>query len=156
MEVDMDSVINSIFCYGFHDTNINYIIINNDEITIYFDGGLYCLDNNKNEDKLIPKLKMIIKTELFYERTDAGNNMNVWDSRHGDLDLDYFLKKVKNKSFGIDNLYYSSFNNSILIDGNNSILIDGFFDDESNMENGIIHKMLLLIENCKSVKYSKQ
>ena len=152
----MDSVINSIFCYGFHDTNINYIIINNDEITIYFDGGLYCLDNNKNEDKLIPKLKMIIKTELFYERTDAGNNMNVWDSRHGDLDLDYFLKKVKNKSFGIDNLYYSSFNNSILIDGNNSILIDGFFDDESNMENGIIHKMLLLIENCKSVKYSKQ
>lgn len=51
----MDSVINSIFCYGFHDTNINYIIINNDEITIYFDGGLYCLDNNRNEDKLIPK-----------------------------------------------------------------------------------------------------
>lgn len=41
MEVNMDSVINSIFCYGFHDTNINYIIINNDEITIYFDGGLY-------------------------------------------------------------------------------------------------------------------
>ena len=148
MEVNMDSVINSIFCYGFHDTNINYIIINNDEITIYFDGGLYCLDNNRNEDKLIPKLKMIIKTELFYEGTDAGNNMNVWDSRHGDLDLDYFLKKVKNKSFGIDNLYYSSFNNSILI--------DGIIDDESNMENGIIHKMLLLNENCKSVKYSKQ
>ena len=141
----MTDILKSIFCYGFHDTDINSITIKDDEIIIYFSDGLYTLDSEKNENKLLHNLRMIVKTKIFHKGTDATDNINVWDSRYGDVDTIDFLNKLLTSQFGIDNLYYSPFNSTILI--------DGFYNNESNFEKGISQKIIILIENCLSVQY---
>ena len=88
---------------------------------------------------------MIVKTIIFHEETDATDNINVWDSRYGDVDTIDFLNKLLTSQFGIDNLYYSPFNSTILI--------DVFYNNESNFEKGISQRIIILIENCLSVQY---
>jgi len=143
----MEDILNNVFSYGFHDTDIDNIIIENNEIILCFDKGLYTLDENNNEDKLVLGIKMIITVELFNECGDASDNINVWESKNGDLNLKNVLKKISKSSFGIENLYFSSFNNSILI--------DGYYNNESNFRKGINHKMLIVIENCIKIRYER-
>ena len=47
-----DTMINNLFKYGFHDTDVNDIKIEGNSIILYFDDGIYILDKFNNETNL--------------------------------------------------------------------------------------------------------
>ena len=105
-----------IIKYGFHDTNFNSITIKNNEVILYFENGIYKLDEKGNERELIPSSKVCFKID---SRFSIEQILLFNDITNGIKDIDYstFKKMMKNKSYGIHNLYFSNFSNSVLIDG---------------------------------------
>lgn len=112
----MDNLFNEIFKYGYHDCKITQMQIKKDSIELFFD-GLYELDLSGTETNFIPKIKMIIKLDVNH--FNASNYIDIWvyGKKNQNLDINEFFDIYDNCYLSVLNLYYSDFNDEILIVG---------------------------------------
>ena len=132
-----DTMINNLFKYGFHDTDVNDIKIEGNSIILYFDDGIYILDKFNNETNLSKPISMNIKIDNKYFKTIDVIEIREIFPKYRSLDFKALKKYLKNDKLGINNVYYSNFNSTVLI------------------ECGIGEKILLIfIEECLDVNYN--
>ena len=107
--------VNKIFKYGFHDTYIDLINISDEFIDLFFKNGLYELDENGTETVLTLPIKMrVFINNKYFIGTDVCTVEKVYPS-YKSIDLDDFLKIITNKLIDVDNVFYSRFNQTILL-----------------------------------------
>ena len=130
-------MINNLFKFGFHDTDVNDIRIEENSIILYFNEGIYILDEFNNETNLSKPISMNIKIDNKYFKTIDVMEIREISPKHCSLDFKTLKKYLKKDKLGISNVYYSNFNNTILI------------------KCGISEKIFLIfIEECLEVNYN--
>ena len=105
----MNNIFEKLLQYGFHDTYITAIEIGTFEIKLEFKEGIYLLDESGRERNLSKSLMIIKKI-----------NSSFVDTPKDVLEIREYVNKMKYLEyfkFEILMLYYSNFNNSILIEG---------------------------------------
>lgn len=114
----MNNIFEKLLQYGFHDTDITAIEIESFEIILEFKNGIYLLDENGRERNLSKPLKIIFKINSTFVNTPrAVFEIREYVKKLKYLDYSTFEKYFQKDKFGILMLYYSNFNNSILIEG---------------------------------------
>lgn len=114
----MNNIFEKLLQYGFHDTYITAIEIGTFEIRLEFKERIYLLDESGRERNLSKPLQIILKINSTFIDTPK----DVFEIREYVKNLKYleysiFEKYFEKDKFGILMLYYSNFNNSILIEG---------------------------------------
>ena len=105
--------------YGLHDTTINKIISNKTGIELYFESGVYLLDEQGRETELSDPCRMVISINRF-DSTQMFEHITVTKIRKSkatEMNFSDFLKLVEKNVFEIDMDYYSFFGHSILLKG---------------------------------------
>ena len=105
--------------YALHDTKINNIVSNNEEIELYFAEGIYLLGEEGKEAELSDPCRMLITINGFncskpYEHITV---IKAKKSKVTEIDFADFIKLVEENSFDIDIDYYSFFGAAILLKG---------------------------------------
>ena len=118
----MHNIFEKLLQYGFHDTHITKIEIEAFEIRLEFKKGIYMLDESGREQFLSKPMQIIFKiNSTCVGMAQDAFEIREWSKKLKHLDYSTFEKCFKKDDFGILMLYYSNFNNSILIEG-------GFFN----------------------------
>ena len=137
----MSTLYDSIFKYGYHDSVLTSIKTENNTFCLFFEQGLYTYTSDGNEDDKTGPIKMFI--EIDNELT--GNIMDVVSvvkyNRRGRhfIDAEDFINNAKIKDLTIFDLYFSRFDNTIMI--------EAFWKDSD---------YLIRIEECKNVFYKTE
>ncbi len=134
----MNNLVDKIFSFGFHDTEISGIDCKESSVYLYFYKGLYLLDNAGKEIELSNPITMRIDIDPRYICNSIHDLIEITEFNNQERDVDFlsFKKAIDNSSFEIHMAYYSRFNNSILFDG-------------SVKDRHIV----FIIENCLDVSY---
>ena len=101
-------MINNLFKYGFHDTDVNDIKIEGNSIILYFDDGIYILDKFNNETNLSKPISMNIKIDNKYFKTIDVIEIREIFPKYRSLDFKALKKYLKNDKLGINNKYLLS------------------------------------------------
>ena len=134
----MNQIMNKLYEYGLHDTAITRIKTETNKIVFFFANGIYKLNNLGKELFLTEKCSLIITV-------DSNISLNVFNM----IDVQSFSCKgrkfvdsenietlVQNEKLEVHNVYYSCFNNTVLLD---------VYDSKESY--------LIRIENCKNIEY---
>ena len=113
----MNKIYEEFFKYGFHDTEISSIIIEEFKVKINFDKGLYLLDVNGKETVLSEPMVLILNINPSTESIE--NNFDIREYGQKDIYVEFkdFQKYLNAEPFSISMNYYSEFSKSILFDG---------------------------------------
>lgn len=105
--------------YGLHDTQFNNIILSENGLTLTFNSGIYILDQSHKECNLTKQCELIIKIMRFSStRLYEHLEVNVYKkNKFYEVDFFDFIEIVEKNHFNIDDVFYSSFSDSILIKG---------------------------------------
>lgn len=114
----MNNIFEKLLQYGFHDTDITAIEIGTFEIRLEFKKGIYLLDESGRERNLSKPLQIILKiNSTFIDTPQDVVEIREYVKKMKYLEYSTFVKYFEKDKFGILMLYYSNFNNSILIEG---------------------------------------
>ena len=128
----MNKIYDALFKYGLHDTSISNLIIDNFSVSFQFNEGVYILDATNKETIKTDKIYLKIYVENFAEE-NIFQHLSCRFFKRGkilELGIDEFINKIKPLHNFIINVYYSEFNNELLIMGS----LDGY-DYEFIIEN---------------------
>lgn len=139
----MINLFEKIFKYGYHDTSISNIKLEKNKIILEFKNGIYTLDDRGKEVELTKSLSMIISLDLKFE--SIYNQIDIWNTSLGSVNLVSFIREFKTRTFEIDNVFYSM--------SDSVFMIDGLFDDEYSMINGVMQHTMIYINLCDSVEF---
>ena len=105
-----------IFSYGLHDTYINKINLKNDKLEMEFYNGVYNLDINGTETTLTKSAKLIVTIDK--RNKNIKNLIEIIQTvpTHKHLSIDRLIKMIEINTLDVNKVYYSSFNNTILLD----------------------------------------
>ena len=110
----MNLLFDSIFKYGYHDSVLSCIEIQSESVILIFEDGVWNLDNDGKEISKTRSVQLIINLNMMYISTplDAFEIYTIGkSSRYLDID-DLIGGKI---SFKISNVFFSKFNNTLLI-----------------------------------------
>lgn len=114
----MNNIFEKLLQYGFHDTYITAIEIGTFEIRLEFKEGIYLLDESVRERNLSKPLQIILKiNSTFIDTPKDVFEIREYVKKLKYLEYSIFENYFEKDKFGILMLYYSNFNNSILIEG---------------------------------------
>lgn len=114
----MNNIFEKLLQYGFHDTYITAIEIGTFEIKLEFKEGIYLLDESGRERNLSKSLMIIMKiNSSFVDTPKDVLEIREYVNKMKYLEYLTFEKYFEKDKFEILMLYYSNFNNSILIEG---------------------------------------
>lgn len=113
----MNNIINTLFQYGYHDTEITLIESFENTIILYFNNGLYFLDESGKETSLSSPLKIIIEINKKCNSLDYAVEIRELGKKMKYLDFKVFKSYFSKGSFGIAMAYFSNLGNTILFDG---------------------------------------
>ena len=119
------NIIKNLFRYGFHDTTADFIRLRENQVEIFFSNGIYELDYSGREVKLTPKVEMQIKVDTRFCRLEDMIEVREIFPKYKKIRI-HDIEKGSKYRMDINNIYYSRFNNTILLDctiGNSDILI---------------------------------
>ena len=113
----MSLIFDKIFEYGYHDAELTFI--DNEEmiLKLYFETGLYNLDAQGVELELSKPIFLCLKINSKFKCID--NIIEIVDlSSKKNIYIEYkdFQRLLKKDCCPISNLYFSGFNETILID----------------------------------------
>lgn len=114
----MHYLVGQLFQYGLHDTEVTEILINDNKIKFVFFNGVYYLDRTGREVSLTPKCIFCITVNTLYgsNSIDCVEIQVITSQKLCFLEFDDLTRYLKNDSLIIQNIYYSRFNDSVLID----------------------------------------
>lgn len=108
-----------LYKYGLHDCEIDKISIDDNSILLTFNSGVYILDGNRKETIKTSTCKLHIILAL--KNTELLEQCVVINLIHRnkikEVELNEFFNIISNSKLNIENNYYSSFNDSIMIEG---------------------------------------
>ena len=115
----MNKVYEALTQYGLHDTKIDRIILDGNSIVFEFDNGVYSLSAFGKEMELTGKcrLKIAIDIAAIAELENYVNIRRSFRNRTKELKINELTGLVDKYGFNVDNLYFSAFNNEVLIVG---------------------------------------
>lgn len=113
----MNKVFSEIFKYGFHDTEITSISIDKNDIQIFFENGLYLLDDSGKETTLTGSIILILSIESSFNEIENCFEIREFGKKIKYVDIQWFQNQLKREPYSISMHYYSKFNDSILFDG---------------------------------------
>ena len=113
--------IKKIYEYGFHDTCVTDIEVDESQINLIFAGGVYKLDIYGKEDSLTKKFILKLKFGCEYNLNIFDNIDIIFISKKGRrfIDSENIESIIKNENLIVQNIYWSNFNNIILIECGN-------------------------------------
>lgn len=115
----MNKVYEALTQYGLHDTKIDRIILDGNSIIFEFNDGVYGLSASGKEIALTGKCSLKITADIA-ATPELENYVNVCRSlknRTKELTITELTELVDKYGFNVDNLYFSAFNNEVLIVG---------------------------------------
>lgn len=114
----MSILFDEIFRFGYHDTELSSIIIEGRTVMLFFKDGLYNLDSNGVElDKSKPITLNLEIGSVYGEIYLLVEAIDFSYKKDRYIEYNELRKLIQKKQFPIHNLYYSRFNNTILIEG---------------------------------------
>ncbi len=115
----MNNVFEPLFQYGFHDTEFSSIEIDGTEIKLYFNEGIYLLDETSNETQLSKSAIVVLKVALqpFIEQVEKQIEVKTCDEKVEEVEYSQLKKDLKKQPFEVFSVYFSPFNNTVLITG---------------------------------------
>ena len=115
----MNKVFDALMQYGLHDTKIDRITPEGNSIVFEFDNGVYSLSASGKEIALTGKCSLKITADIA-ATAELENYVNIRRSlknRTKELTITELTELVDKYGFNVDNLYFSVFNNEVLIVG---------------------------------------
>lgn len=115
----MNKIFDALTQYGLHDTKIDRITLEGNSIIFEFDNGVYGLSASGKEMALTGKCSLKITVDIA-STAELENYVNVCRSlknRTKELTITELTELVDKYCFNVDNLYFSVFNNEVLIVG---------------------------------------
>lgn len=118
----MCKIIQKLHKFGFHDACITGIEVDKSQICLVFLNGVYKLDVHDKETSLTKKcvLKIIFKKEYNFDIFNVIDIVFVSKKGRRFIDSEDILSIAKNENLIVQNIYWSDFNNTILIECGNS------------------------------------
>lgn len=113
----MNLIFDKIFEYGYHDTDLTRIDNEGMFLKLFFENGLYTLDDKGTELSLTEPIMLCLKINSIYKNVDNIIEISINHKKDRYIEYEYFKKILKKDGCGITNLYFSDFNDTILIDG---------------------------------------
>lgn len=110
------TLIKKLFRYGFHDTCVNYIELFENRLSIFFGGGIYELDYSGREVKLTSDVEMQIIVDTRFFRLEEMIEVREIFPQYKRISVQEIAKTMFNHKMDINNVYYSSFNKTIMFD----------------------------------------
>ena len=115
----MNKVFDALMQYGLHDTKIDRITPEGNSIVFEFDNGVYGLSASGKEMALTGKCRLKITADIA-ATAELENYVNIrrsFKNRTKELTITELTGLVDKYCFNVDNLYFSVFNNEVLIVG---------------------------------------
>lgn len=125
--------------YGFHDTEINEIILFDNYIKLVFKNGIYKLDENSKEKAKTFETDLIIGVNAKYCFSIENAIDVIINRKKQKYDIFSIIKKINSSSVRVHCIYYSNFNNTLLIEGD----FGNYF-------------ILIKIEHCKEIEIKEK
>lgn len=118
----MCKIFQKLHKFGFHDACVTGIEVDESQICLVFSKGVYKLDIYGKETSLTKKcvLKITFKKDYNIDIFNAIDIVFVSKKGRRLIDSEDILSIVKNENLTIQNIYWSDFNNTILIECGNS------------------------------------
>ena len=113
----MGVIFDKLSQFGFHDAVINSVVVDNDGLEILFKDGLYHLDINGKETTKTQNIKLILRICDFNKKILFEHISIRYQKKHRVIELPLEQTTELNNLYDliIDNVYFSSFDNSVLI-----------------------------------------
>lgn len=104
--------------YGLHDTKLNNLETKELGVVLYFDNGIYSLDNGK-ETNLTESCKIEIEIECFskFKTFEHIEIFAIHKNKIKEISIDEFSKMLQKAAFDIVMDYISTFSNALLLKG---------------------------------------
>ena len=115
----MNKVFDALMQYGLHDTKIGRITPEGNSIVFEFDNGVYSLSASGKEIALTGRCSLKITADIA-ATAELENYVNIrrsFKNRTKELKITELTGLVDKYGFNVDNLYFSVFNNEVLIVG---------------------------------------
>lgn len=115
----MNKIFDALTQYGLHDTKIDRITLEGNSIIFEFNDGVYGLSTFEKEMELTGKCRLKIAVDIA-ETAELENYVNIrrsFKNRTKELTIKELTGFVDKYGFNVDNLYFSAFNNEVLIVG---------------------------------------
>ncbi len=115
----MNKLCDSLFKYGLHDTSISNIGIEDFVLSLRFDEGVYLLDSANKET--VKTDKIILK--FYIEKFASESVFQHLDCRFFKrrkvvyVTIDEFINKINRQYNEINNVFYSGFNDIVVMNG---------------------------------------
>ncbi len=124
-------MIDNLFSYGYHGTNINAIKIDSNILTISFNDGVYELDDQGKETNLTLTVDMLITVDI--NSLKFGHfpiDILKFHNKCRYIEVEKIQEKLQKYPFEIFSVYYSKFDSIILFEGsiNNETFIMKIFE----------------------------
>jgi len=103
--------------FGYHDTTITSINVTNNGLELVFDDGLYNLSNTGKETTKTPRIKVLLIVEGFDMNALYEYVAVCYQKKHKVIELQLEESSELNgfNYLVISDVYFSNFNNTILI-----------------------------------------
>jgi len=109
-------IYDKIMKFGYHDTDATVISYDESRIILDFEKGIYNLDESGREKDLTSCAKIIITVDTRYDKITNCVEFFEIGSKFKTISLEIFCNLVKKSTLGINNVYYSRFNSTILFE----------------------------------------
>ena len=113
------SIFEKLYEYGAHDCTVNNIFCSHDNIIFSFDSGVYKLSDSGAELDLTNSCRLIVEINVLPE-LNIYNQIEVKQIRKKRLSeitpMDFF-ELVNKNCLNIENIYFSRFCNTLLLEG---------------------------------------
>ena len=109
-------ILDEMFKYGFHDTDIKNIFFFENHVDMYFENGLYLLDNKGNETVLTPGIIMRIYVDTKFCNLEENISITRIKPSYKNIKLKGFMKYLERDLVGVNNVFFSGFNNGVLFE----------------------------------------
>ena len=107
-------IYSTLFKYGYHDTRINKIEVSDDKLVFFFEEGLYTLDEDGKEQTLTGPIAL----EVSMDTENAFDSISVTELKGHRVKYSWKYdneKILKELPLEVSNLYFSQFDNEILL-----------------------------------------
>ena len=129
-------VLDELFKYGYHDTYIDSISFLKKYIDIHFKNGIFNLDEVGRETTLTTNVKMRIYVDISLFSLNEVIEIREVYPKYQNISTKKVVSCLKKNDFSVENIYFSNFNNKILI--------------ECGCEDNVY---LLSIEDCEKIEF---
>lgn len=116
-------MLDDIFKFGLHDTRLHDICVdkNDNALLLYFNDGVYSLNELGKESKLTNKCVLKIFIDTFYDHKVANHvSINEYSKKNRFLELYDFTILLQKEKVNVGNVFISFFNHAILFTSGNS------------------------------------